>query len=220
MPKLPFDLDPLKLEQLRSSLLKRLRALDVAGSFQEFFETHWKLIYAVAVRAGLSGHDAQMVVQEIFTGIARNLENFRYEPETSSFKAWLMRITRGCIDDKRFKFIPHNDFMDLWDAEWERNLIDLATERVKRKVPPEHYQVFHLHARKGLPARRVAEFLGVRVPKVYFLRLWIARLVGKEVRALRRKGGEWFEAKKRTKPTSSKEHFCLLPRISELASTH
>lgn len=212
--------DPGELAPTRLSLLERLRDLDDHGSWQEFFDTYWRLIYFAAVRAGLSDADAEDVVQETIIGVARNMPKFRYEPEVCSFKGWLMRVTRSRIVDHLRKALPqknvfvplpsdtktgeeeplmlesHNgaSFEELWDAEWQKNLIEAAMERVKRKVPPEHYQIFYLHSLKGMPARDVGELLGASVPKVYVVRHRVARLIKREIRALEEKGGKTLVA--------------------------
>jgi RNA polymerase sigma-70 factor (ECF subfamily) len=212
--------DPGELAPTRLSLLERLRNLDDHGSWQEFFDTYWRLIYFAAVRAGLSDADAEDVVQETIIGVARNMPKFRYEPEVCSFKGWLMRVTRSRIVDHLRKALPqknvfvpllsdtktgeeeplmlasHNgaSFEELWDAEWQKNLIEAAMERVKRKVAPEHYQIFYLHSLKGMPARDVGELLGASVPKVYVVRHRVARLIKQEIRALEEKGGKTLVA--------------------------
>ena len=43
----------------RSSLINRLRNWSDHGSWQDFFDTYWKLIYAVAIKAGLSESEAR-----------------------------------------------------------------------------------------------------------------------------------------------------------------
>jgi len=208
--------DPGELAPTRLSLLERLRDLDDHGSWQEFFDTYWRLIYFAAVRAGLSDADAEDVVQETIIGVARNMPKFRYEPEVCSFKGWLMHVTRHRIVDhlrkalpKKNVFVPlpsdtktgeeeplmlesHNgeSFEDLWDAEWQKNLIEAAMERVKRKVAPEHYQIFYLHSLEGMPARDVGELLGASVPKVYVVRHRVARLIKREIRVLEKKDGK------------------------------
>ena len=204
--------------------MERLRNLDDHGSWQEFFDTYWKLIYFAAVRAGLSDADAEDVVQETIIGVARNMENFRYEPEVCSVKGWLMHVTRNRIVDHLRKALPKKNtfvplpadtrteeskslvlesnngetFEDLWDAEWKKNLFEAAIERVKRKVSPEHYQIFYLHSLKGMPARDVSELLGASVPKVYGFRHRVARLIKQEIRALEKKGGKTLVTQART----------------------
>ena len=214
MPKSPVVSDPGELAPTRLSLLERLRDLDDHGSWQEFFDTYWKLIYCAAVKGGLSDADAEDVVQETIIGIARNMENFRYQPEICSFKGWLMHVTRNRIIDHlrkakpgKYSFVPlptdtrtedagalavdctaEKIFEDLWDEEWKKNLVDAAMERVKRRIAPEHYQIFYLHNVKGMPARDVGELLGASLPKVYVVRHRVARLIKNEIRMLERQG--------------------------------
>lgn len=214
MAKVHFVSEAGELAPTRLSLLDRLRNLDDHSSWQEFFDIYWKLIYCAAVKGGLSDADAEDVVQETIIGISRNMENFRYQPEVCSFKGWLMHVTRNRIIDHLRKakspkhaFIPlptetktgegeelistgtfGKGFEDLWDEEWQKNLFDAAIERVKRKVAPEHYQIFYLQSIKGMPPRDIAELLGVSVPKVYVVRHRIARLIKREVKLLERKG--------------------------------
>jgi len=208
-----------ELAPTRLSLIERLRDLDDQGSWQEFFDTYWKLIYCAAVKGGLPDNEAEDVVQETIIGIARNMENFRYQPEVCSFKGLLMHVTRCRIIDHlrktpsgKYSFVPlpnetkteedaesepqelvlgsasERDFEDLWDEEWKKNLVDAAMERVKRKVTPEHYQIFYLHSVKGMLGRDIAELFGASLAKVYVIRHRVARMIKQEVRTLENKG--------------------------------
>ena len=47
----------------RRSLVNRLRNRSDQESWREFFNTYWKLIYAVALKAGLTDQEAEDVVQ-------------------------------------------------------------------------------------------------------------------------------------------------------------
>jgi RNA polymerase sigma factor (sigma-70 family) len=84
----------------RHSLLSRLKNWDDQESWKDFFDTYWKLIYGYAVRAGLSDAEAQDVVQETITGVAKNIHNFRCDPQAGSFKQWLLRLTHWRITDQ------------------------------------------------------------------------------------------------------------------------
>jgi RNA polymerase sigma-70 factor (ECF subfamily) len=204
--------DPDELAPTRQSLLERLRDLDDSAAWQEFFDTYWKLIYASAIRFGLSDDEAEEVVQETVIGIARKMDTFQYQPQTCSFKGWLMHVTRRRIIDRfrkrqsrRGVHIPlpadtgtteaeqpvqlrddaaERAFEGLWDEEWQKNLIDAAMERVKRKVPAKQYQIFYLHSVKNMPGRDISKLLGVSTAKVYVVRHRIGRLVKREVQTL------------------------------------
>src|SRR3954462_12547982 len=105
---------PSELAPTRATLLERLRNLDDHASWQDFFDTYWKLIYCAAVKSGLSDHEAEEVVQETVIGVARKMETFRYEPQICSFKGWLMHVTRRRIIDhlrKRRTQAPFTAFL-------------------------------------------------------------------------------------------------------------
>jgi RNA polymerase sigma-70 factor (ECF subfamily) len=70
------------------------------ASWQDFFDTYWKLIYSVATRAGLSDAEAQDVVQETLLTVARKVGQFKSDPAKGSFKGWLLLITRRRIADQ------------------------------------------------------------------------------------------------------------------------
>jgi RNA polymerase sigma-70 factor (ECF subfamily) len=206
-----------ELAPTRQSLLERLRDLDDATAWQEFFDTYWKLIYASAIRFGLSDDEAEEVVQETVIGVARKMDTFQYQPETCSFKGWLMHVTRRRIVDRLRKrqsqHGPHlplpqdtgttgvegslqvrddaaeRAFQGLWDEEWQKNLVDAAMERVKRKVPAKQYQIFYLHSVKNMQARDISKLLGVSTAKVYVVRHRLGHLVKREVQILAAREG-------------------------------
>jgi RNA polymerase sigma factor (sigma-70 family) len=84
----------------RASLLNRLKDQSDQSSWQEFFDIYWRLIYSVAVKAGLNDPEAQDVVQETVISVARNVGEFRYDPKVCSFKTWMLRLTRWRILDR------------------------------------------------------------------------------------------------------------------------
>jgi len=95
MPEPLFDPIP-----TRHSLLNRLKDWGDQASWQDFFNTYSRLIYNVAVKAGLSDAEAQEVVQETVVAVARKIGEFKANPAHGSFSAWLMRLTRWRIADQ------------------------------------------------------------------------------------------------------------------------
>ena len=61
----------------RWSLLVRLKDWQDQASWQEFFDLYWRLIYAVAVKAGLSDAEAQDVVQDTLLSVARKIPELK-----------------------------------------------------------------------------------------------------------------------------------------------
>lgn len=193
----------------RATLIHRLKNWQDQSSWQDFFDTYWKLIYDVARRSGLTDTEAQDVVQETMISVARHMPNFHYDPALGSFKAWLLNLTRWRITDQLRKrnHFPHSrsssddtatavgtvselidpaseDISKLWDTEWERNLLDAAIARVKRSVDPRKYQIFDLCTNKGWRPEKVAETFGVPVGQVYLAKHRVTRMIKTEVKRL------------------------------------
>ena len=197
----------------RQSLLSRLRDCQDQEGWREFFDTYWRLIYNVARRSGLGDFEAQEVVQSTFIYLSRRMPKFRYEPARGSFKSWLRVVTRSRIRvhqrskkaDEKFIREPFSGAEDLeespvellpdpaadaldqvWQREWEENLLDAAMRRVRAKVSAKQLLIFHASAMDQLSAGQVAKKLGVSLAQVYLARHRVGQLFKTEVQRLRR----------------------------------
>jgi RNA polymerase sigma factor (sigma-70 family) len=197
----------------RASLLNRLRDWEDQASWRDFFNTYWKFIYGVAIRSGLSDFEAEEVVQETVLSVAKKMPDYVYDPGRCSFKGWLMHVTRLRIMDQLRRRQPPFQQMPgaeadsqgtsnieripdpggsleeqdaAWEDEWQRNLVDAAMERVKLRVKPEHYQIFHLSAVKSLKIAEVARMLQVNIGQVYLIRHRLAKEVKREIERLKK----------------------------------
>jgi RNA polymerase sigma factor (sigma-70 family) len=197
----------------RLSLLSRLKSWDDQGSWREFFDTYWKFLYCVAVKAGLSDEDARDVVQETVVAVAKGLREGRFKAaEGGSFKAWLQLIVqRRVIDHLRKKRLPlaeppaseggttrtstveripalEADVVgEVWEEEWARNVSDSALERVKQRVGAKQFQMFDLYVVKEWPVHEVAKTLNANIAQVYLAKHRITALIKREVEKLRRR---------------------------------
>ena len=199
----------------RQSLLSRLKNWDDDESWKVFFDTYWRLIYSAAVRSGLNDAEAQDVVQETVISVLKSIQNFRYDSSKGSFKGWLLQLTRRRIVDQRRKqqrgpgnFRHQNtndrandetDFLEripdpaggdleaIWDAEWERNLLDAALDRVKKKVDLKQFQIFDLYVSKGWKVSEVARVMGVNTGQVYLIKHRMQKLLKIELDGIRTK---------------------------------
>jgi RNA polymerase sigma-70 factor (ECF subfamily) len=198
--------------QTRTSLLSRLRDFEDRESWQTFFDLYWRLLYNVARRAGLHDVDAQDVVQDTVMAVAREIPQFRYDPERGSFKQWLFRILRRRVSDhfRRVYRQPADaglspemlegtgdadaivmqdgaSLIDAWDQEWERSVLDAAIAHVRASANPKHFQVFDYCVLKEWPVAKVASTLGMNAAQVYLARHRVSAAVK---RAARRIEGE------------------------------
>jgi RNA polymerase sigma factor (sigma-70 family) len=193
----------------RKSLIARLDNWEDQRTWDEFYQTYWRLIYSVAVKAGLRSDEAFDCVQETILSIAKQSKRQLYDPEQGSFKTWLMNMTRWRINDqfrKRKKDTamaggewdndrktavidrvedPNGDLLSrLWDVEWKKNVADAALSRVKSQVSPKQYQIFDYYVIKQWDAKKVQDHLNVSMAQVYLAKHRVGAVLKRELAKL------------------------------------
>lgn len=208
----PKDEDEVILQayaKTRKSLIARLDNWEDQKTWDEFYQTYWRLIYAVAIRAGLRPEEAFDCVQETIFSIAKQSKKKLYDPEQGSFKTWLMNMTRWRIndqfrkrkkdtamiggewDDERKTAVidriedPNGDVLSrLWDVEWKKNVADAALARVKAQVSPKQYQIFDFYVIRQWDPQKVQEKLNVSMAQVYLAKHRVGAVLKKELAKL------------------------------------
>jgi RNA polymerase sigma factor (sigma-70 family) len=192
----------------RKSLLSRLKNWGDHEGWKAFFDTYWRFIYRAGRNAGLSDAEAQDAVQETLLSVCKSMPDFKYNQE-GSFKGWLLKLTSWRVMDqlrKRQKHLQNRDSRTstgtgeieavpdpeisldaAWNEEWEQNLMQVAIERVKRKVDGKHFQVFELSAVKGWPVSRICKALKINPATIYLAKHRISKLIKREVNYLKTK---------------------------------
>ncbi len=197
-------------EHTRKSLIARLENWDDQRTWDDFYRTYWRLIYSVAVKSGLREDEAWDVVQETILSIAKQSKKNVYNPAQGSFKLWLWNMTRWRINDrfrKRKKDtamlltaenaeeddhpvdqIPDeskDNFNQIWEREWQDNLLQAALERVKAKVSPKQFQIFDYYVLREWDASKVRRLLGVSIAQVYLAKHRVGSALKKELQFLK-----------------------------------
>lgn len=193
----------------RKSLIARLENWEDQRTWDEFYQIYWRLIYSVAIKAGLRQDEAFDCVQETILSIAKQSKKQLYDPAQGSFKTWLMNMTRWRINDqfrKRRKDTamvvgdwendrktaiidrvedPAGDVLTrLWNIEWKKNVADAALARVKTMVSPKQYQIFDCYVIKQWDARKVQEKLNVSMAQVYLAKHRVGAVLKRELAKL------------------------------------
>ncbi len=207
----PADAELEKLAaRTRRSLIMRLGDWKDQRSWDEFYRTYWRLIYSVAIKAGLREDEAWDVVQETVLTIAKQSLKNAYDPERGSFKMWLWNVTRWRINDQ-FRMrgkapqpatstgdatparepvenVPDtsgNNFTEIWEREWQQNVMKAALERVKMRVSPRQFQIFDYNVLQGMSATDVRRRLGVSMAQVYLAKHRVGSILKKEIAYIR-----------------------------------
>lgn len=198
-------------EKTRKSLIERLNNWEDQRTWNEFYQTYWRLVYSVATKSGLTREEAFDVVQETIIAIARQVQKGQYDPRAGSFKAWLLQMTRWRILDvfrarkrqpslsnqgnsesedsqnlamERLTSEKDNLLEGIWDREWRDNISSAALEKVKAKVSPRQFQIFDCYVMKGWGVKKTAEALGINAAQVYLAKHRVGSLVRKEIQGL------------------------------------
>jgi RNA polymerase sigma-70 factor (ECF subfamily) len=186
----------------RKSLLHRLKNWEDQDSWQEFFKIYETLIRDTALKSGLNPTESQEVVQETLLSVAKKIAGFDYDPESGTFKGWLLTIIRRRIVDQfrkrhcasgqrtylqdpvaleTFSDPAGSQLESLWNEEWHQALLEMARSLVKRRVGTLQYQMFDLYAIQQLPMKTVTKRLGVNAARVYMAKYRVTRLLKREL---------------------------------------
>lgn len=193
----------------RATLLERMKDPLDGTSWQDFFDTYWKLLFSVARKAGLSETEAQDAVQEVMIAVSKEMPDFKYDPARGSFKSWLCIKTRWKVIEQlrrrgplvREVTLSHEEATSVnpvaalpdpvslvpdrvWEDEWRENLYVAARTKVTSRLDPEKSQIFDFNVTQGRKAEEVAEIFNVPVERVYMIKHRVAELIEKEVRRL------------------------------------
>jgi RNA polymerase sigma factor (sigma-70 family) len=188
----------------RKSLLIRLKNWNDQESWQEFCQIYQRIIYDVAMKAGLRTVEAQEVVQETLLSVAKKIAGFDYNPEIGSFKNWLLKITKRRIVDQLRKrplategaegspAVSIEQLSDgsvssleaAWDQEWRGAVLEMARALVKRRVGAKQYKMFELYVIQALPLKKVTATLGVNAAQVYMAKYRISKMLKNEMKRL------------------------------------
>lgn len=175
------------MEDTSTSLLEALRVGRDEDAWQRFLQRYEPMLCAVVRRAGIAAHDVPDVVQEALLAFLAAYRAGRYDPEQGRLRAWLRGIVmkkvlearrrhgrgrqpvrdNGSGTDLLHRLPDEHEFTDIFEQEWERQILAECERRVQREVEPRTYEAFRLNALEDWPAEKVARHLGIERSAVY-----------------------------------------------------
>jgi RNA polymerase sigma-70 factor (ECF subfamily) len=189
----------------RPSLLVRIRDARDREAWGQFVEIYAPLVYDLARRRGLQDADAADLTQEVLRAVSAAIGRLDYDPRRGTFRGWLFTVTRNAINTflESRRRMPRgsgdssvqdwlenqagpdeNEESAEWDREYERRVLDYATERVRLAFEDATWQAFAQTAIEGKPVKEVAAGLGMSVGAVYIARSRVLGRIKDEVRRL------------------------------------
>lgn len=170
-------------QRTSSTLINRVKDLDDADGWEEFFQRYRRLVLSIARRHGLEETEAEEVAQEVFARVARNIGLFELGKRTGAFRRWLGQLTHWCAMDARRKRPPLGAFWPGAGSEdgpteadripapdsaspagevSDRDFHDLLVRRLKQLVAPKDFRIYQMISFEGMTPVQVAEHFKMR----------------------------------------------------------
>jgi RNA polymerase sigma-70 factor (ECF subfamily) len=196
---MPQD-DPLKTSL---TLLGRLRRNPKdQAAWSEFVARYGPRILQWCRGWGLQECDAQDVTQDVLLKLNGLMATFVYD-SSGSFRAWLKTLAHhawrdlaaerrragagggdGPILELLASLQAGDDLVEQLDAEFRREVLDHAMERVRQRVSARTWDAFRLTALEGWSGAAAAERLEMKIARVYGARSAVQEMIRQEVRKL------------------------------------
>lgn len=170
-----------------ASFLESLRDASDEGAWSKLVELYSPLIRGWLARRGAAFGDVEDVSQEVLAVVVRRFPEFRREPQSGAFRAWLRTITVNCLRDHwrrnnkqplavggtDFGEIvqqsedPHSDLSKLWDREHDEHVTQYLLKQIRPGFSDKTWKAFRRFAIDGLNADEVAKELEMTANAVF-----------------------------------------------------
>ncbi|HTU17557.1 MAG TPA: sigma-70 family RNA polymerase sigma factor [Gemmataceae bacterium] len=185
------------------TLLGRLRQEPAdQEAWAQLVERYGRWIYAWCRQGKLQDADAEDVTQMVLVRLAERMRTFTYDP-SKSFRGWLRTLTRHAWSDfvnarqrggrasgdsdtrTVLQTLPaRDDLVARLEEQFDREVLEEATARVRLRVEPATWQAFQLVAVEGLSGAEVARRLERTVASVFKAKARVQTMLRDEVARL------------------------------------
>jgi RNA polymerase sigma-70 factor (ECF subfamily) len=182
------------------TLLDRLQAAPAdPEAWAEFVRRYGPKIRAWCASWGVQPADCDEVTQVVLTRLLSALRRYRHDPDRR-FRSWLRIVTRRVWIDliaHRRRAVGHlgNDAALLENVVAREDLhrrlaeafdterLELAMERVRRRVAPATWDAFRLTTLEGHPGAEAGRLLGIPAAHVFVAKHRVQKLLKEELEA-------------------------------------
>ena len=189
--------------QTSPSLIVRLRRTPAdERAWEEFCRRYGRQILVWCRQWSLQEADAQDVTQTVLLTLAERMRNFDYDP-AGSFRGWLRTVTlnawrklasghqragAGSGDSVVNRLLQtveaRDDLVAKLEEEFDRELLEEASLRVRLRVEPHTWDAFRLVALEGRSGAEAASRLGIKVAAVFVAKGRVQKMLREEIELL------------------------------------
>lgn len=172
----------------RSSVLRAVADTGNEAAWGRFFDLYSGFVFAVARGKGLSAEDADDVVQGVFVDLTRKMPTFDYDREKGHFRSYLLKLVNWRVVDKLKSGKREADLMTVYqkrraisddsadsaadaaEREWQSNALNVALDRLRAEVRPDHFAAFVESTVEGIDTEMVMRLHGLSRDNLYQIR--------------------------------------------------
>jgi len=189
-------------QETRASLIGRLPSVDDVAAWDEFVRLYGPVVRRTADRLGMQTADADDLLQEVFSSVARSIGDWLQRSNRGRFRFWLesvarhaainlltRRSTRPIGDRATAQTLPENlasvdPVTEAFDVEYRREIFLCAADAVRSQVADATWRAFELTHLDGQPIADAAAELGVSEAAIYVSRSRVMSRLRANVRQL------------------------------------
>jgi RNA polymerase sigma-70 factor (ECF subfamily) len=190
-----------------ATLLGRLRQDPTdQKAWSEFVDRYGSKIYGWCRRWNVQDADARDVTQAVLAALCHKMKTFTYDPNLS-FRGWLRTLTHHTwVDlvavrrpaplggsseadgdghgDRLESIEARDDLIERLNEQFDRELLDEATTRVRLRVETHTWEAFRLTAVERLSGADAAERLHMKVATVFKAKSKVQKMLREEIARL------------------------------------
>ena len=172
-------------------------------AWNRFSSIYEPLVYRIALAKGLQTADAEDLVQEVMTRVARSVGKWEPDSGKGTFRGWISTIARNLVVDflRRKTRTPvtsdrteirklvegvsdTENELEYFDREYERQLFINASNDIRGYFAQSTWQAFWETAVKNEPIARVANRLGMSPGAIYVARSRVMSRLKRRIQAI------------------------------------
>ncbi|MCH7225120.1 RNA polymerase sigma factor [Haloferula sp. A504] len=185
----------------RHSLIERARSHHDTRTWEDLLDYYESFISKILLRMGFRGMDLEDVRQQVSLKLWQGLKSYRRDAGGARFRNWLSTLIRNSAINwisaqrqvGRESMLESGDLEriaakgpeieQLIEQEWQRHVVTLAVENLKKVFSGKAMEVFALSL-EGESVDSIAATLDLRKESVYVLRTRVKSRVRQEIARL------------------------------------
>ncbi len=174
-----------ELAETRSTLLERIRDPGNDEAWERFTAFYRPLICRYAQVQGCPRAMCEEIAQETLVDLITIMPRFRYDRGKGRFRSFLYKVVQRRVSSAwrrqaRYLTLDPADLdahaaapearPDSWENEWHRQVVIAALERLRQRVEPTSFEVFHAAVVHGEAVASICARLDLQPNALYQIR--------------------------------------------------